>query len=82
MLLNHFTDLVMTLETLELATTKRYLGKLVSHEWQAIQQELPQPKQERSVGVALDRLLEPLQEDFEAFVASEVSSPGNAAYYS
>ena len=82
MLLNHFTDLVMTPEILELATTKRYLGKLVLHEWQAIQQELPQPKQERSVGVALDLLLEPLQEDFEAFVDSGVSSLENAAYCS
>jgi hypothetical protein len=30
--LNHFIDLVMTPEILELATTKGYLGKLVSHE--------------------------------------------------
>ena len=80
--LNHFIDLVMTPEILELAITKRYLVKLVSHRWQAIQLEPPQPKQELSVGVALDRPLEPLQEDFEAFVDSGVSSPENAAYYS
>ena len=82
MLLNHFTDLVMTPEILEPAITKRYPEKQVSHEYQVIQQEPPQPKQERFVGVALDRLLEPLQEDFEAFAASGVSSPENAAYCS